>query len=179
MRGNLIRVKRPAPNAFVARLVQLGILYSVEIPASVCKAMGLRGHVPVVATVNDVDDIRATIIPAGRGRYRLFLNGKIRRAAAVEKGERLRASIALDPSPPELEPPEDLDDALREADALDTFRAFPRGKRNHIIDWLASAVADATRAKRVGKIVEVVLAAREKALDRALARDARASQRRA
>jgi hypothetical protein len=36
-----------------------------------------------------------------------------------------------------------------------------------LLRWLDDAVADATRVKRVARLVEIALEAREKALDRA------------
>jgi uncharacterized protein YdeI (YjbR/CyaY-like superfamily) len=75
-------------------------------------------------------------------------------------------SLVRDESPPVDPIPEDLADALREVDALAAFESLARGKRNALLRWLEQAVAEATRAKRVVRLVEIALEAREKALDR-------------
>jgi len=71
-----------------------------------------------------------------------------------------------DEAPPQDPIPDDLAEALREADALGAFVGIVRSKRNALLRWLDQAVADATRAKRIARLVEIGLEAREKELDR-------------
>ena len=151
---------------FTARLERFGTLYGVTIPAGVSKAIGRRGNVPVVATVNDAAVVRASLVPAGAGRHRLRLNTETRAIAGVNAGDRVSIALELDEHP-EAEPmPSDLGRALRDAGGLATFEAFPVGKQSHIIQWIEKAARAETREKRVEKTVEIAVAKMEREADR-------------
>lgn len=157
-----------SPFAFSCRLEQVsgGGPYYVSIPAAVTKTIGQRGIVPVVASVNGVAEVRASMVPCGGGRHRLRLNAATRSAADVQVGDRLAMRLRVDENPVADPVPPDLADALRETDALDAFRRMPVGRQNHILRWLDAAVRDVTREKRVAQIVEGALAWREDPRDR-------------
>jgi Domain of unknown function (DUF1905)/Bacteriocin-protection, YdeI or OmpD-Associated len=164
--------KRAVPEArafaFSPRLEQIpgGGPYYVTIPARVSKAIGRRGIVPVVATVNGVAEVHASMIPSGGGRHRLRLNAATRDAADARLGGRLSVRLWVDENPVAEPVPADLARALREVDAFDAFRRMPVGRQNHILRWLEAAVRDATREKRIAQIVEGALAWREDPRDR-------------
>ena len=154
--------------AFSPRLEQVprGGPYYVSIPASVSRAIGRRGIVPVVASVNDVAEVRASIVPCGGGRHRLRLNAATRDAADAKLGGRLSVRLRLDENPAADPVPGDLARALREVDAFEAFRRMPVGRQNHILRWLEAAVKEATRERRLVQIVEGALAWREDPRDR-------------
>ncbi len=162
-----MRKSKAGEFSFSPRLEQVpgGGPYYVSIPAQVSRAIGRRGIVPVVAWVNDVAEVHASMIPCGGGRHRLRLNAATRDAAAARLGARLSLR-RVDDNPVAEPPPDDLVGALREADALDAFRRMPVGRQNHILRWLESAVREATREKRIARIVESALAYREDPRDR-------------
>src|SRR5271167_2571911 len=87
--------------AFSPRLEQLpgGGPYYVSIPAAVSEAIGRRGIVPVVATVNGVAEVHASIVPCGGGRHRLRLNAATRDAADAKLGRRLSVRLSVDANP--------------------------------------------------------------------------------
>lgn len=68
---------------FAAPLAQLGPNPYVDVPPRVSTAFGRRGAVAVKRTLNAVP-IRATLVPAGGGRHRLYVNGFMRKAAGVD-----------------------------------------------------------------------------------------------
>jgi hypothetical protein len=154
--------------AFSPRLEQVpgGGPYYVSIPAAVSKAIGRRGVVPVVASVNGVTEVHASIVPCGGGRHRLRLNAATRDAAAAKLGGRLSLRLWVDENPVADDVPADLARALRDVDAFDAFRRMPVGRQNHILRWLEAAVKDATRERRLAQIVEGALAWREDPRDR-------------
>jgi hypothetical protein len=163
--------KKSAPRrafAFSPRLEQVpgGGPYFVSIPAAVSEAIGRRGIVPVVASVNGVVEVRASMIPCGGGRHRLRLNATARDAADAKLGGRLSVRLRVDDNPEADPVPGDLARALRDVDALDAFRRMPVGRQNHILHWLEAAVKEATRERRVAQIVEGALAWREDPRDR-------------
>lgn len=155
--------------AFGARLEQAsgGGPYYVTLPASVSTSIGRRGIVPVVALVNGIAEVRASIVPCGGGRHRLRLNASTRDEAGARVGERVAVELRVDEAPVADPVPADLARALRDAGALDTFARFPAGKQNHIVHWVEAAVREGSREKRIEKTVEVASAARERAVDRA------------
>ncbi len=158
----------PEAFAFSPRLEQIpgGGPYYVSIPAAVSKAIGRRGIVPVVASVNDVAEVHASIIPCGGGRHRLRLNAATRDAADAKLGGRLSVRLWVDENPVADPVPPDLARALRDLEALDAFRRMPVGRQNHILRWLEAAVKEVTREKRLAQIVEGALAWREDPRDR-------------
>jgi hypothetical protein len=160
--------KAPRTFAFSPRLEQVsgGGPYYISIPADVSEAIGRRGIVPVVASVNGVADVRASMIPCGGGRHRLRLNAATRDAADAKLGGRLSIRLRVDENPVADSVPGDLARALRDMDAFDAFRRMPVGRQNHILRWLDAAVKEATREKRIGQIVEGALAWREDPRDR-------------
>jgi Domain of unknown function (DUF1905) len=79
---------------FYARLERFdGGPYYIRIPAAVSKAIGRRGIVPVVVTVNDVAEVHASMTPAGGGRHKLRLNAATRASAGARVGSRLAIEL--------------------------------------------------------------------------------------
>jgi hypothetical protein len=147
--------------------IDLGIVtVSVLVPRAVSEGFGERGCVPVVATFAGGEEAHLTLVPYGSGRHHLLLTARLRKRLGLGTSGRVTMSLVRDESPPVDPIAEDLADALREVDALAAFESLARGKRNALLRWLEQAVAEATRAKRVVRLVEIALEAREKALDR-------------
>ncbi|HEY5240644.1 MAG TPA: DUF1905 domain-containing protein, partial [Polyangiaceae bacterium] len=95
------RSENASPEAFSPRLEQVpgGGPYYISIPARVSKAIGRRGIVPVVASINGVAEVHASIIPCGGGRHRLRLNAATRDAADARLGGRLSVQLWVDENP--------------------------------------------------------------------------------
>jgi hypothetical protein len=111
---------------------------------------------------------RASLVPRGGGRHRLFLNGEVRKAAGAVVGDRLAIEVRVDARRREVAVPEDLAEALREESVLEDWESLPPGKREHILRWIEQAVHEDTRAKRVVRAVEEALAKHEKRIDRGM-----------
>jgi hypothetical protein len=156
------------PYEFSARLEQIegGGPFYVSIPAAVSKAIGRRGIVPIVATVNRVAEVRASMIPCGGGRHRLRLNAATRDGAGARLGSRVAVALRVDENPVADPAPDDVVQALREAGALAAFERFPVGKQNHIVQWIERSAREPTRVKRIAMTVEVALRASEAREDR-------------
>ena len=80
---------------FTARIHRLGANPYVDAPPRVSAAFGRRGAVAVKGTLNGVP-IRATLVAAGGGRHRLYVNGFMRTAAGVDVGETVRLALSPD-----------------------------------------------------------------------------------
>jgi hypothetical protein len=156
---------------FDARLRRVGTFFAVDVPAPVSRALGVRGPVYVIGTVDGAVPLRTSLSPAGGGRHLLFLNAEIRREAGLVEGDRVRLRFARDDDP-RLPLPDDLANLLREEGALAAFEALPVGARNQLLRAVEEAVHPATRDKRLARAVEVAFAARERKLDREARRPA-------
>jgi hypothetical protein len=155
---------------FTASLVKLGdpraFVYALGIPERVTSAIGRRGPVPIVATLNGTVEIQASLVPMGGGKHRLGLNARTRGELEIEPGDRVRVVLVVPEKAPVLSLPAELAAALREADLQETFAGLPVGKQNHIILWIEEAVRAETREKRVAKTIEVAFRVRERVYDR-------------
>jgi Bacteriocin-protection, YdeI or OmpD-Associated/Domain of unknown function (DUF1905) len=147
---------------FAATLERVSGIYAISIPARVSQDIGKRGNVPVIAVINDLVEVRASIKPAGGGRHLLQLNASARKQANAQTGARLKIALTIDEHPLADAIPDDLHRALRDEDALLAFQALPVGKQNHILHWIESSAREATREKRIALAVEVAAAKREK-----------------
>ena len=151
--------------AFTSKLVRFTVLYCVDVPAAVSRAVG-RARVPVVVRVARAAPFRATLQPSGGARHRLFLNGEVREAAGVQLGDRIAVEVRVDREPREVPLPPDLAEALEEEGVLAAWTSMPPGKREHLVRWIDKAAQETTRQKRVARAVEEALARHEKRIDR-------------
>jgi PAS domain-containing protein len=159
--------RRATQHTFTARLqtVSMGVPFHVVIvPAAVSASLG-TGRVHVVGTVNGAH-LQTSLTPVEGGGHRLFLNRRVREAAGLAPGDRLKVVLERDVAPREEPIPDDLADALREAGVLDAFQRLARSTRNEIIRWIEDARTEPTREKRIRNAVERSLAAREREIDR-------------
>ena len=130
---------------------------ALDVPAAVSDAFGVRGHVPVVGTV-DGTELTTTLVPVGGGRHRLFLNGAVRHAIGKGVGDAVEIRICLDHRDRTPETPTDLRDALAGDSALAAWGALAPSRRKELLVWLADAKRDHTRAARIGRIVHTAIA---------------------
>ena len=140
--------------------------YGLEIPAPVSSAIGRRGPVPILATLNKAVEVQASLVPMGGGKHRLQLNAHTRSELNIKPGDQVRVMLSVPEKPPILPYPSDFAQALREVDLQDTFSRLPAGKQNHIILWIEEAARPQTREKRVPMAIQVAMRARERAYDR-------------
>jgi hypothetical protein len=159
----------------------VGGFLGLAIPRAVSRSIGTRGSVPVILRVAgdgrspaspepgrnlDVEvKERTSLLPDGQGGHFVYLNGKVRRAARIELGDRVRAEVHVDVEPRGADMPEDLEVALREEGVLEAWFSIAAGMRFQLLRWVDQAVHDETRAKRVVRLVERAHARREKLVD--------------
>ncbi len=107
---------------------------------------------PVLAALGR-EIFRATLVPVGGGRHRLYLNFLMLRAAKKQVGERVTVKLAADTASRVLPVPADLGRALRAAGVVKAFRAETPSHRKEIIRWVTGTKNTATRAKRIAQAV--------------------------
>ncbi len=150
---------------FEGKLRKVGAWYVVDVPAALSKAIGKRGHVPIVGTIGGVE-VRQSLMPIQKGKHSLTLKKAIRDALEVGAGDRVTVRFELDDAPPVEPIPPDLAFALRDEGALEAFEKLSRSHRNALLRWIEEAATEPTREKRVARALEMALAMREKLLDR-------------
>jgi hypothetical protein len=159
------------PTAFWGTIYKIWMLRYVDVPedvgATLAKEFSQRGtttaksskpkHIPVVATVSPTST-RTTLVPAGRGRYRLQFNATLRRAARADVGDVARVSLRLDLAPRDLPIPLEFEAAMqRNRVVRREFNALPPGLRVQLLRMLNQCRAPKTLHKRIDRTVEILL----------------------
>jgi hypothetical protein len=162
--------KSANPLKFLATIYKIWMMRHVDVPeeisSSLAKAYAGTGqqrkpakpkYIPVVAIVNG-RSARATLVPAGAGRYRLQLNTSLRKAAHADTGDVVRVELRLDRAPRTLPVPPDLRAGLKHhPKARKAFEALAPGSRRQFIQWYDSAKAPETRRRRLERAIDVLL----------------------
>ena len=114
-------------------------------------------YIPVVAVVNG-RSARATLVPAGPGRYRLQIVTALRKAAQADTGHAVAVELRLDREPRTLPVPPDLQTALNEhPKARKAFENFAPGHRRQFIQWYDAAKSPDVRRRRLDRALDILL----------------------
>jgi hypothetical protein len=151
---------------FQATISRTWVLYTVDVPERVSRAMKAEGKVPVVFTLNGSSPRKTTLAPRAGGGHRLHVHGESRREAGAKEGDRVTIVLARDTGPAGVPVPPDLAAALSEMDVLETFRTMGPAMQRELVAYLEKAKREETRRKYVARIVERACEVREKRLDR-------------
>jgi SOS-response transcriptional repressor LexA len=160
---------RPESFEFRARIARTWILYTVDVPARVSRALsieGAKGKVPVVFTLDGGSPRKTTLAPRQGGGHRLHVHSDSRREAGAKEGDTVTIVLSRDLDPGAIELPPDLEEALREAGVLETFRSMGPAMRRELTAYVEKAKRDVTRSKYVARVVERAGEEREKRVDR-------------
>ena len=127
---------------------------TVELPFDAKERFG-KARAPVRGTVNGTE-FRTTVAVYG-GVYLIGFNKELRERAGVAIGDEVEVTLALDDEPRTVELPPALADALDEdAEAKAAYEALSYTHRREYAEWIAVAKREETRARRVGKAVEML-----------------------
>lgn len=150
------------PQPFSAVIYKLGINPCVDIPAQVSQAFGRKGPIPVRGLLNQVP-IRATLVPTGQDRYRLFINGEMRKQAQVEVGDEVQIELEFDEAPRTIPMPEAFVQALAHNPAARAaFESRTASRRKDILLYLNSLKRTETLEKAIERVIESMLEADRK-----------------
>jgi hypothetical protein len=153
--GPVDRVDPPSETAppFRATLYRLeGVNFAVDAPIEVSDWFGGRGPIPVLGRLDRIT-VRATLVPAGGGRHRVYLNGPMREALGLGEGDDVDVVLWSDPDSRDPSLPEDLHEALTAAGALDAWNAWAPSHRLEYLRAIESAKRPETRAKYIERTV--------------------------
>jgi hypothetical protein len=141
--------RRISVKKFIATIGKVGINPYVDVPEAISAALGGPGYIPVAATI-DGHPFPANLVPLGKGRYRLFLHGEMRRAAGKDVGDGVTIGLRLDTEPrvvpvrPELQAALDADPPAHAVfDALTPYR------RSEILRYINNLKKPDSIARRI------------------------------
>ena len=129
--------------SFTARIYKVGINPCVDAPAETYAVFQHRGFIPVEGSVNG-ESYRATLVPLGGGRYRLYLNGEIRKATGTDVGSVIKVKLNRDEASRVMRTP---------ADFAAAFRKTTPSHRREILRWIINAKRPETRQSRINRAV--------------------------
>ncbi len=147
------------PQRFTATLRKLAMNYCVDVPAEASRALAgdpPERYVLVEGTANG-HPFSTRLTPRGDGAYRLFLDGAVRAAAAIDIGDEVAIEVARAQPPPESPIPDDLREALSALDGgVEAFAALTEAQRTGMLAFVERARTASTRARYVERVVEEV-----------------------
>ena len=121
------------------------------MPADVLQALG-GGKRPAVVVTSAGFSYRTSVgVMAGRGL--VPVSAEVRAAAGVAAGEELEVTLDLDTAPRTVEVPTDLAQALQSAGVRTASDAPSPSARTAHVTSVEGAKAEATRVRRIEKIV--------------------------
>lgn len=139
---------------FQTTLFRSGNNVGIEVPPDVVEGFGAGKRVPVHVTIAGYS-YDSTIAVMG-GRYLIPLAAAHRTAAGVAGGETHEVTLVLDTSARDTPVPDDLAEALAAAGVRAVFDALPPSRRKEHVRAVTEAKSDATRQRRVAKVVDAL-----------------------
>ena len=127
---------------------------SIEIPDEVLTKLGANRRAALSVTINR-HTYRSTATGMD-GRCLVVFPQKDRVAAGVGAGDKVKVTLELEVGRREVEVPADLAKALKAAGVLKTFEALSYSKRREFVRQVEEAKAEATRLRRIEKVVTAV-----------------------
>ncbi len=137
---------------FRTTLVQNGNNVGIDVPEGVVLGFGAGKRVPVTVTLKGYT-YSSTIAVMG-GRYLVGVAAVHRAAAGVVGGEELDVTIEHDAAPRTVVVPDDLATALADRGLRDRFDALAFTYRKEHVRSLTDAKTEATRERRLAKILD-------------------------
>lgn len=137
---------------FSTTLLQLGNNVGIEVPEDIVLGFGVGKRVPVIVTIAGYSYPSTTAVMGGK--FLLPLAKEHREASGVSGGETHEVTLTHDTSSRETPVPDDLAEALGSAGVSEVFDGLAPSKRKEHVRQVESAKAEATRERRIAKIVD-------------------------
>lgn len=149
-------IYKQGPNPFVDVPEQVSLSFSDCAQA---------GRISVEGKLNETS-IRTTLVPVGKGKHRLYVNGGMRSAAGVGVGDTVVFTLRVT-APEVVNPPGDVIAALKgSSSALAAFDALSPSHRRELLRYIDDARTTETRQQRIQKMVEYILGKESKEAQR-------------
>ncbi len=138
--------------SFTTVLVQMGNNVGIEVPDDVVLGFKAGKRVPVTVELNGYS--YASTVASMGGQFLIPVSKAVREAAGVAGGEEHTVTLEHDKSSRAPEVPDDLAAALAAAGVRAAFDALAPSRSKEHVRSVNEAKAEATRAKRVQKVVD-------------------------
>ena len=133
-------------------LLQLGNNVGIEVPEDIVLGFGVGKRVPVIVTIAGYSYPSTTAVMGGK--FLLPLAKEHREASVVSGGDTPEVTLTHDTTSRETPVPDDLAEALGSAGVREVFDGLAPSKRKEHVRQVESAKAEATRERRIAKIVD-------------------------
>jgi hypothetical protein len=139
---------------FSAKIYRVGLIRYVDVPKEVSRAIGGVGpHILVRGEVEGLA-LQSTLVPRGKGAYRLAIHGDIRKKLRIDTGAVVEITLERDEESREPTLPPALVLALRQSPkAQKVFRSMTTALRRQIVRYLTSVKQAETAERRAAKFV--------------------------
>lgn len=141
--------------SFTTTLILTGSNVGIQVPEEVVEGFGAGKRVPVIVTINGYS-YPSTIAVMG-GQYLLPLAAVHRDAAGVAGGQSCEVTLTHDTSVRDTPVPDDLAAALAAAGVRERFDALAPSHRKEHVRSVTEAKAEATRQRRIEKVVAALV----------------------
>jgi Domain of unknown function (DUF1905)/Bacteriocin-protection, YdeI or OmpD-Associated len=134
----------------------------LSVPFDVQDAFGSKSRVSVKGTING-HPFYNSLMPEGDGTHSMMVNKQLQAAAKARAGDSVQVSLEVDTSRRKVEVPQDLRHALRAGtEAASFFNGLTFSQKNEYVDWISSARQSTTRANRIKRAIEMLLAGKKR-----------------
>jgi hypothetical protein len=145
-------------DALLVRPEGVGTWTYLNIPAEISSTFNTKNQVRVKGTVNG-HPYRSTALPSGDGGHYLVVGRDIRDQIQAKAGDVIQVTIEIDLEERRVVIPDDLAQALAgRPQGKSTFERLTYSHQKEYLDWIESAKKPETRARRIEKTIEGVLA---------------------
>ncbi|MCS5732984.1 YdeI/OmpD-associated family protein [Herbiconiux daphne] len=127
----------------------------VIFPFSVPELFGVKGRVPVAATI-DGEPYRGSLMKMGGDEHMLVLLKEIRARIGKEAGDRVHVVLRVDEAPRVVELGADARAALAESGQAEAFEALSYSHQREYQQWIDGAKRPDTRAARIARLPAMV-----------------------
>lgn len=132
-----------------------GVQRCILVPDEVANALGGGPRIPVLARIGEIE-FQSTLMPVADGGFKLFINGDVRRALAVDVGDHVVVALKADPDQGETTVPHDLGEAVDDFGLSTLFWALTPRQRREMVTFVERAKSPSTRAKYIARVIEVL-----------------------
>ena len=115
---------------------------------------GSKGRIPVILTVGEYK-YRSTIA-VYNGVHMMVFNKQMRLDTGYGAGDMVHITLERDSSKREVEIPEDVNLAIKEAGVRESFMKLSYSHRKENMDWINDAKKPETRLRRINKLIDTL-----------------------
>ena len=142
---------------FSAVIGEVGVNPCVDVPESDSSCLKASGYIPVAGALNGFP-IRATLVPVGNGRHRLYINTEMRKKANVTVGDLIHLALALDTKPRDAPMPKAFAAALESNEkAKAAFEKLSSSRKKEMLVYINFLKKPESLKRNIAKVISILL----------------------